>query len=235
MIVLNKNRIILFMFLAVLGVGIAVFQPTFDEGIAFVSSGITEERSVVVDAGHGAPDYGTSTKEGVMESTINLQIAKKLKEVLENKGYKVIMTRTDENGIYDSTATSIREKKNSDLKNRVKIANNSNADIFISIHLNYIDDNSCWGWQSFYKKSNESSKVLAKVIQQGINDKMDKENTRVPLSIANKYIMDNNKLPSAILECGFMSNKEEIQLLQTDEYQYKLVEGIARGVELYFE
>ena len=114
-----------------------------------VNSNIDNEKIVVLDAGHGTPDEGAESSNGTTEAKINLSITYKIKELLEQNGYKVIMTRSGDNEIYDSNATSIREKKNSDIKNRVKIGNESNADIFVSIHLNKIQQSQYWGWQTF--------------------------------------------------------------------------------------
>ena len=185
--------------------------------------------------GHGAPDYGAQSKNGVSEANINLAISMKLKEKLEANNYLVILTRETESGIQDSTAKTIREMKNSDLKNRVKIGNNSNADIFISIHLNMIEQEQYYGWQTFFQKKNNSSQRLAECIQKSICETItDRENKREALAISNKYLIDNIKIPITIVECGFLSNNEEEKLLQQDEYQNKLVEGIYKGIEKYF-
>lgn len=170
------------------------------------------------------------------EANINLAISLKLKEKLEASNFKVILTRDNENGIYDSNSKTIRTMKNSDLKNRVKIGNNSNADIFVSIHLNKIEQENYWGWQTFFKKNNENSKRLAECIQKSISAVIvDKKNKREALSISNKYLVDNIKIPTTIVECGFLSNAEEEKLLQNEEYQNKLVEGIYNGIIKYFE
>lgn len=155
--------------------------------------------------------------------------------MLKEKGIKVILTRDSEKGIYDSTCETIREKKRSDMKNRVKIGNNSNADIFVSIHLNKIPQEKYWGWQTFFKSGDEDSKRLAEEIQKGLNKIIQKENKRQSLKIDNVYIIENVKIPTAIVECGFLSNKEEENLLQTDEYQNQIAEGICKGIEKYFK
>ncbi len=173
-------------------------------------------------------------KNGVSESSINLKITKKVQHLLEQAGCEVILTRSDENGIYSSDSTSIRSKKISDMKNRVEIGNNSNADIFVSIHLNKIGESQYWGWQTFFRKNDENSKNLAISIQNGLNGAIQKQNKREALKIENKYIIDNVKIPTAIVECGFLSNAEEEKLLQTDEYQDKLAWGIYLGIINYF-
>lgn len=177
---------------------------------------------------------GATSSNGISEESINLKITYKLKALLEKEGINVILTRTDENGIYDSSCKTIREKKKSDAKNRVEIGNTSNADIFVSIHLNKIPQEQYWGWQTFYNQSNKNSQLLATQIQQGLNDSINKENKRESLKIENIYIVDNVNIPIAVVECGFLSNKEEESLLQTDEYQDKLAQGIKEGIINYF-
>lgn len=155
-----------------------------------------------------------------------MQITLKVKELLEQNGITVILTRSDENGIYDADKTTIKEQKTSDIKNRVKIGNESRADVFVSIHLNKIAQSKYWGWQTFFKKGNEESEALAKSIQQGLNDVIEKDNKRQSLKIENIYIVEHVEIPIAIVECGFLSNPEEEVLLQNDEYQNKLAQGI---------
>ena len=194
----------------------------------------TEEKTIVLDPGHGYPDEGASSDDNVTEAEINLKIAYKVKELLEQSGYKVILTRVDKNGIYDNSSKTIRQKKVSDIKNRVKIGNKSNADIFVSIHLNKIPQKQYWGWQTFYKQDNEESKKLAECLQKGLDEVIKKPNKRKPLKINNIYIIDNVKIPISLVECGFLSNENEEKILQTEEYQSKLAEGIFVGINNYF-
>ena len=109
---------------------------------------------------------GAVSKNGVSEEQINLQIVLKIQELLEASNCNVILTRSDENGIYDADSKS---KKTSDLKNRVEIINSSNADCLVSIHLNKISGEQYYGWQSFYQKDNQQSINLAKNIQASLN------------------------------------------------------------------
>jgi len=177
---------------------------------------------------------GAESKSGVSEEAINLKIVKKIQSLLEQSGCNVVLTRSDENGIYDLNAKTIKEKKKSDIKNRVKIGNESNSDAFISIHLNKIPQSEYYGWQTFFKGESKQSEELAKSIQEGLNDCMQKENKREALKITGKYIIDNVKIPITIVECGFLSNPEEEKLLQQDEYQNKLAWGIYNGIMDYF-
>lgn len=177
---------------------------------------------------------GAVSDNGVSEADINLKIVLKLQQLLEQSGTEVILTRSDENAIYDLDKKTLRDKKNSDIKNRVKIGNNSSADIFVSIHLNKIPQSQYSGWQTFFKDGNEDSKKLATSIQNNLNEAMQKENKREPLKINNIYIIKKVEIPTTIVECGFLSNPEEEKLLQQDEYQDKLAWGIYNGIMQYF-
>lgn len=181
----------------------------------------------------GRPDLGTQGSSGVTEQEINLAVTLKLQSFLEQSGAKVILTRSDENGIYEVDKTSIRDKKVSDMKNRVYIGNNSGADIYVSIHMNYYEEEKYSGWQVFYQTKNEKSKVLAGAIQTALNENI-KQNNRNVMPIKGAYIMDKVNIPSVIVECGFLSNKEEEEKLKTDEYQNALAWGIYIGLQKYF-
>ena len=173
--------------------------------------------------------------DGTTESALNLSITLKLQKLLECSGAKVILTRSDENGIYSLDSKSIREKKISDIKNRVELGNNSSADIFVSIHLNKYPPSEIYrGWQTFYQGDNESSKMLAEIIQVSIGKNIDYNNNRKPSKITDVYIMNNVKVPTVIVECGFLSNSEELSLLKDESYQYKLAWGIFTGIQDYF-
>ena len=163
-----------------------------------------------------------------------LKIVLKLQNLLEQSGAKVILTRSDENAIYDIDKKTLREKKNSDIRNRAKIGNTSSADIFVSVHLNKIPQSQYSGWQTFYKKNNEDSKRLATCLQNNLNEAIQKENKRVPLQIDNVYIVKKVEIPISIVECGFLSNPEEEKNLQQDEYQDRLAWGIYNGIMSYF-
>ena len=122
----------------------------------------------------------------------------------------------------------------SDLKNRVKIGNESSADIFVSIHLNKIPQEQYYGWQTFYRKNDEQSKKLAENIQNNLNEAVQKENNRIAKTIENIYIVDNVEIPTTIVECGFLSNMEELKNLQDNEYQERLAWGIYNGIIEWF-
>ncbi len=131
-------------------------------------------------------------------------------------------------------AKTLKEKKISDIHNRVKIGNESSADIFVSIHLNKIPQQQYDGWQTFYNMQNAEGKKLAVAIQDNLNKAIDKENNRVAKSIENVYIVKHVEIPMTIVECGFLSNPEEEKKLLEDEYQNRLAWGIYNGIVDYF-
>lgn len=189
---------------------------------------------IVIDAGHGVPDEGAQSSNGTTEAESNLKIALKVQNLLEQSGATVILTRSDENAIYDLDSKTLKQKKISDIHNRVKIGNESSADIFVSIHLNKIPQQQYWGWQTFYKQESPEGQKLATSIQNSLNESIQKENKRVPMKIENVYIIKHVEIPTTIVECGFLSNPEEEQLLLNNEYQDKLAWGIYTGIMDYF-
>lgn len=191
-------------------------------------------KTIILDAGHGIPDEGAQSSTGTTEAQSNLKIALKLQNLLEQSGSTVILTRSDENAIYDLDSKTLRQKKISDIHNRVKIGNESSADIFVSIHLNKIPQSKYYGWQTFYKSGNSDGEKLAKSIQSSLNNSIDKENNREAKTIDNVYIVKHIEIPTTVVECGFLSNPEEEKQLLDDEYQNKLAWGIYNGIINYF-
>lgn len=232
MLIIRKKSI-LFIIMMLIIVIICINSNKTEKTIETVTLPVTG-KTIVLDAGHGAPDEGAESLSGVSEASINLSITKKVQILLEQSGCNVVLTRSDENGIYDLEATTIREKKVSDIKNRVKIGNESSADAFISIHLNKIPQSQYYGWQTFFKKNNEQSEMLAKSLQEELNASIQKENKREALKITGKYIVEHVEIPIAIVECGFLSNPEEEELLQQEKYQTQIAWGIYNGIMDYF-
>lgn len=189
---------------------------------------------IIVDAGHGEPDGGAISADGVKESDLNLQIANKLRDALAIRGYQVIMTREDENNISGLNEDStIRSIKSQDISNRVNLANSSGAEFMISIHMNKYEDPKYFGWQTFYSKNSEKGKKLAECIQVAIKETTGIANKREALKIEGIKIIDKTTIPVVIVECGFLSNSDECAKLQDASYQVQLVEGIITGIETY--
>lgn len=241
MIILNKKKVLsilgiitIFIFAYIVtGVNVKNSAKKDSKSIATVALPV-DSKVIIIDAGHGVPDEGAESSSGTTEAESNLKIALKVQNLLEQAGATVILTRSDENSIYDIDSKTLKQKKISDIHNRVKIGNESSGDIFVSIHLNKIPQNQYWGWQTFYKEESEEGKKLATSIQNSLNQSIQKDNTRVPMKIDNIYIIKHVEIPTTIVECGFLSNPEEEQLLLTDEYQNKLAWGIYTGIMDYF-
>ena len=233
MIVLNKKTIRIFVFsIFIFALGFA-FISDQKESVPTVSLPVSG-KTIVIDAGHGKPDEGAESSRGTTEAETNLKIALKLQNLLEQSGCSVVLTRSDENAIYNIDSKTLRQKKISDIHNRVKIGNESSADIFVSIHLNKIPQQQYDGWQTFYNAQNADGQKLAVSIQKSLNDAIQKENDRVAKSIENIYIVKHVEIPLTIVECGFLSNPEEEKLLLEDEYQNRLAWGIYNGIIDYF-
>ena len=234
MIIIDKKKILM------LVLGVFCFSTLLFTNLNNVENTIltstvpVSNRIIVLDAGHGKPDEGAEGNNGTTEEKANLSITLKLQKLLEESGATVILTRSDENGIYDQNSITIREMKVSDIKNRVKIGNDSSADILVSIHLNKGDNSSYNGFQTFYKKDDEQGKRLASDIQASLKDTIKTENKREAHEISGIYLVDNVEIPSTIVECGFLSNPQEEEKLLTDEYQNQLAWGIYIGIINYF-
>jgi N-acetylmuramoyl-L-alanine amidase len=193
------------------------------------------EKIILIDPGHGGFDGGAKSKSGTIEKDINLQISLKLKEVLESKGYKVYLTRENDEALGNSGST-IKEKKREDLKKRRDMKKEVNCDIFVSIHQNMFPQEKCYGAQVWHA-SNDISKKLADNIQESVKEIVNDNNKRVSKPAGDAYLIlrDDYKGASVLVECGFLSNIEEEKRLQTEEHQNSLVEGISLGIERYFD
>lgn len=237
MFVINKKRIIFLTLAIFLPIGMFVLQTAgninTNKTVETMATPVSS-KTIIIDAGHGGEDGGAVSNNGISEAEINLKIALKLQQLLEQSGSNVVLTRSDNNAIYDVDKKTLRDKKNSDIRNRVRIGNDSSADIFVSIHLNKIPENQYYGWQTFFKDGNEDGNRLATCIQNNLNETMQKENKRTPLKINNVYIIKHVEIPTVIVECGFLSNSEEEKQLQQEEYQTKLAWGIYNGIMEYF-
>ena len=237
MFIINKKRIQIVLsaiLISILTFGMQISIKEKEQLTLETTSTPSSNKTVVIDAGHGSPDEGAESSNGTTEAQINLKIALKVQNLLEQTGCTVILTRSDDNAIYDLDSKTLRQKKVSDIKNRVKIGNESSADIFVSIHLNKIPQQQYYGWQCFYNSKNENSKLLAEQLQENLNESIQKENKRVAMNLNTVYIMKNVEIPISIVECGFLSNPEEEKQLQEDEYQNRLAWGIYNGITDYF-
>ena len=200
---------------------------------AFASD--NSDKVILIDPGHGGIDGGAKSKTGTIEKDINLQISLKLRDNLEEKGYKVYMTRDEDEGLYQKGNT-VREKKREDLNRRVEMKKETECDIFVSIHQNMFPQSKCYGAQVWYA-SNDNSYNLATIVQDSIKESVKDNNKRVAKPAAEAYLILRDKYEGAsiLVECGFLSNPDEEARLKSDEHQNLIVEGISNGIDKYFD
>ena len=182
-------------------------------------------KTIYLDAGHGGVDNG-ATVNNVHEKDLNLQIVYKLKETLTSAGATVLLTRKDDNDISNPNALY---RKKSDFDNRIKLINNSNADLYISIHQNIYQNKKYSGPQVFYVKDNQK---LAEIIQNTLNKYLNTK--RKVKTINNTYMYKLLKKKGILIECGFISNDNERYKLKTEEYQLELSKIITEGIIAYY-
>ncbi len=195
------------------------------------TNSVTENKVIYIDPGHGGPDGGAVGIDGIFEKDIVLSISKKLKRYLNEAGYEVLMIR---DGDYDLAEDNSKNKKREDIHNRVKLINDSNCLLYISIHANKYSSPKIYGSQVFYKPNDELSKVLSEEIQDALKSIL--QNTkRDAKSISGKYLIDHAKVPGALVEVGFLSNPKEAEELVSDYYQEQMAYAIYVGVLSYLE
>lgn len=188
-------------------------------------------RTIVIDAGHGGRDGGTVGKTtGVTESKLNLEYALELKELCQQFGFDVVLTRSTMDGLYDESASN---KKKSEMEKRRQIINNSGADLMISLHMNSFPLSSASGAQVFYAKGSSLGFELAKSVQNALSQNF--ENARDYVSVGDYFVLNYSTVPAALVECGFLSNPEEEKLLQTKQYRQEFCYSVLYGIISYFD
>lgn len=192
------------------------------------------QKTVIVDAGHGGDDGGAIGIDGTVEKDINLDIALKLDKILKFYGFNVIMTRTQDVMTCDDGLDSLRKRKISDIHNRFELMQKNPDAIFISVHQNKFEDSSQHGTQVFYSGNDERSKELAEAIQASVTLTLQRKNDRVvKKSGSGIYLLYHAKIPAVLVECGFISNSDEVKKLKDESYRMKLAILIADGLLKY--
>lgn len=234
-IVMKKSNVILIGLIFALLLVIYSLNMNLDTQASATGSHI--HKTVVIDAGHGGEDPGkVSSYSDLKEKDLNLKIAFKVKQLLESEEYKVIMTREEDKLVYSEGTTNIYSKRKQDLTRRKEIMDTSGADIVISIHMNGFPETKYYGAQTFYPSNSPESLRLATSIQKSMKEILDKDNKREPQEKKESIvILTDLKIPTTIVECGFLSNAAEEKLLSTDEYQSKIAVAIKDGIDNYFK
>lgn len=186
---------------------------------------VLNRKTVVIDAGHGGPDGGATSCTGILESQFNLEIALRLRDLMEILGIQTVMIRETDCSVY-TQGTTIAQKKVSDLKERVRIVNSTENATLVSIHQNLFTDAKYSGAQVFYAKT-EGSQELAKNLQKAFIQSINPDSHRQAKKADGIYLMQNINCTGILIECGFLSNPKEEYLLRSDSYQKKLCSVIA--------
>ena len=190
----------------------------------------TDQKVVVVDAGHGGRDPGKVGVDGCLEKDLNLEIAKKVQAILEQQDIKVIMIRDTDKGLYEEQTSN---KKVQDMKNRCALINETEPDCVVSIHQNSYHEEYVSGAQVFYYSSSAEGKALAETLQSELVSYADPENHRQAKANDSYYLLKKTEAPIAIVECGFLSNWEEAAKLQDDGYQSRIAWAVSMGILTY--
>lgn len=204
----------------------------------FFTESVTEDTPsvtypvIVLDAGHGGMDPGKVGVNNVLEKDINLSIVLKLKELLEEKGFTIYLTRDSDKLL--SSANSTAQKKE-DMIARTKMVTEINPFFTISIHQNSFPDASVSGPQVFYYKDSTESATMAQIIQDIMNQQLEPAKNREPQANANYYLLTRIPTPTVIVECGFLSNPTEADLLSQEEYQNRVAHAVYLGILAYYE
>ncbi|WP_261303065.1 N-acetylmuramoyl-L-alanine amidase CwlD [Paenibacillus andongensis] len=191
-------------------------------------------KTIALDAGHGGPDGGASSKEGVVEKDINLAITLHLRDYLQQAGAIVVMTRETDTDLAEAGTKGYSKRKTQDLHKRADLINENNADLFLSVHLNSIPSQKWRGAQTFYYPNNPNNPNLAALIQLELRKNL--ENTDRVAKMADKtvYLLKTLKIPSALVEVGFLSNPEEARLLASEKYQKMVAASVYQGILRYY-
>lgn len=189
---------------------------------------VEREHRIVIDAGHGGIDGGATSCTGVLESHINLEIALRLEDVFHLLGYDTVMIRRTDESIY-TQGNTIASQKVSDLKERVRIADETPGAILISLHQNTFSDSRYKGAQVFYS-GNDKSRFIAQSMQQNLIQILNPGSQRKAKSAQGVYLMEHITCPGVLIECGFLTNQEEEALLRSKDFQIKLCAVIAATI-----
>lgn len=206
---------------------------TAPEGIQTNANNL--QKTLVIDAGHGGEDGGAVASNGTTESSINLDIALRLEALAEFWGIPAVMTRTTEDIPYPESAETLSAKKKADQNARIELIQNLPGAVLISIHQNYYPSAAPWGIQVFYGKVTGGDE-LGEIVQKNLTAQLSPENRRVAAPIdENIYLMRKVSCPAILVECGFLSNQDELAKLETENYRLKLATVIFASYQQYTE
>ncbi|MDB5053091.1 MAG: N-acetylmuramoyl alanine amidase [Bacilli bacterium] len=188
---------------------------------------------IALDAGHGGPDGGASSKEGLIEKDVNLGITLYLRDYLQQSGAVVVMTREEDKDLAGTDTKGLSRRKTEDLIKRVDFVNKNNSDMLISVHLNSIPSSRWTGAQTFFYTNHPGNVDLATLIQNELKRNLNNTD-RAAKTVQTVYLLKMLKMPSALVEVGFLSNPEEARMMGQRTYQQKVAAAIYQGILRYY-
>ena len=203
--------------------------------VAFHADFFEKKGTVVVDAGHGGEDGGTTGVHGELEKDINLAIALELQRLLEQHQFEVVMVRDWDTDLSDQNLPTVAQRKRSDLQRRLRLVEESGDCILLSIHQNFFTENQYSGAQVFYSANDPRGAALAEAIRASIVETLQPENTRQNKVGEGVYLLEQCQVPAVLVECGFLSNPEEAAALADPDYQKQMAQAIYNGLVRYLK
>lgn len=218
----SKNVIIMFviMFIAISSLFYMIVQVSVSKYNGY---------TIVIDAGHGGRDGGSVGIGGTIEKEINLKYSLALKEVLQKNGFRVVLTRKNDDGLYSAFD---KNKKSSDMKQRFKIISEANPNLVVSIHMNSFSDSSACGATTYFRKNDKASEACADLVQKSLNKNCGAKVSKA--KVGDYYMLNCSYYTAILVECGFISNEDEEKKLNTKDYMNNVVNSIYKGIFLYF-
>lgn len=230
---LKKNYFPIFIICAAC-IGFALWLSDSVNTQQVASQQVVSQTQIVIDAGHGGEDGGAVSCTGVNESNINLEIALRVDDLCHLLGYQTVMLRAEDISLHDASAQTIAEKKVSDLKNRVKMVNQTTNALLVSIHQNQFSQSKYHGAQVFYAQT-DGSQDLAEKLQENFKAAIDASNNRQCKPADSVYLMNKIQCTGVLVECGFLSNTQEEAMLRDPQYQKKLAAVITCSICSYIQ
>ena len=229
---IRKNGFVYFLLISIVLSATFFLQKQAENATSAAAAVGQEPLTILVDAGHGGEDGGARSCTGAQESTLNLEIALRVNDLYHLLGYPTKMVRSSDVSIHDAGCTTIAQKKESDLKNRVKLVNETPRALLVSIHQNQFSESKYYGAQVFFAPTT-GSEALAKLTQEIFNTQVDPSNHRAAKPSTAVYLMSHIRCTGILVECGFLSNRAEEAKLHDAAYQKRIAAAICGSVSRY--
>lgn len=228
--VIKINRILLIIIILTVILSVLVFIIQKKRTKTASGKNISYKSTVIIDAGHGGFDGGATAKDGTNEKDLNLPISLALGDIFSLNGYDVVYTRTDDSSTETDESATIKARKVSDIKNRIKLSEKHKDSVYLSIHINKFTSSYAKGAQVFYSPQFDTAKLISAAIQNTIIEDLQPDNDRtVKSGTKSTYILYNAVVPTVLVECGFLSNGDELKKLKDSTYQKQLAFCIFKG------